>query len=340
MRQTFKRIIASSADLDLVGVARDGEDAVAKARDLRPDVISMDINMPKLDGITALQMILQEKICPVVMVSSLTQRGTATTFECLELGAFDFVAKPDGTVSSNMGVVAEELILKLKTAASRGILDRQQRSLERRKPYRPLVTTPFQNVTRKRAIAIGISTGGPATLQEVLPQIPADLPASLFLVQHMPPSFIASFARRLDEHCSLTVVEAQSGMPVEPSVCYVAPGGMHLCLHRKMTGEVVIRTPTTPATLFVPSVGVMMASVLSIYGNDTIGVLMTGIGDDGADQMVAIKQAGGHTIAESERTAVVYGMPREAVERGGACVVAPSYDVAGEIVKAVRRTVG
>jgi two-component system chemotaxis response regulator CheB len=338
MRQTFKRIIAGSADLDLVGLARDGEDAVAKARELRPDVVSMDINMPKLDGITALQLILQEKICPVVMVSSLTQQGAATTFECLELGAFDFVSKPDGTVSSNMGAVADELVSKLKAAASRGIVDRLQRSRERRKPYQPPVHATFENITRQRAIAIGISTGGPATLQEVLPQIPADLPASLFLVQHMPPAFIASFAKRLDEHCALKVVEAHSGMPVEPSVCYVAPGGMHLCLHRKMTGEVVIRTPTTPATLFVPSVGVMMASVLNIYRTDTIGVLMTGIGDDGADQMVAIRQAGGYTIAESEQTAVVYGMPREAVERGGACVVAPSHEVAGEILKAVRRT--
>src|ERR1700691_1883289 len=132
MRQTFKRIIAECPDLDLVGLARDGEDAVAKARELRPDVVTMDINMPKLDGITALQIILQEKICPVIMVSSLTQRGTATTFECLELGAFDFVAKPDGTVSSNMGLVADELISKLKAAASRGILDRQQRNRERR----------------------------------------------------------------------------------------------------------------------------------------------------------------------------------------------------------------
>jgi two-component system chemotaxis response regulator CheB len=338
MRQTFKRIISDSADLDLVGLARDGEDAVAKARDLRPDVVSMDINMPKLDGITALQMILREKICPVVMVSSLTQRGTATTFECLELGAFDFVAKPDGTVSTNMGAVAEELVSKLKLAACRGILDRGQRNRERRKPYRPPASATFQNVTRKRAVAIGISTGGPATLQDVLPQIPPDLPASIFLVQHMPPAFISSFAKRLDEHCALRVVEARSGMPVEPAVCYVAPGGLHLCLHRKPTGEVVIRTPVTPETLFVPSVGVMMTSVLNIYGSDTIGVLMTGIGDDGADQMVAIRQAGGHTIAESEQTAVVYGMPREAAERGGACVVAPSYEVAGEIVRAVRRT--
>jgi two-component system chemotaxis response regulator CheB len=338
MRQTLKRIIGSSGDLDLVALARDGEDAVAKARELRPDVISMDINMPKLDGITALQMILQEKICPVVMVSSLTQQGTATTFECLELGAFDFVAKPDGTVSSNMGVVADELVSKLKAAASRGIVDRLQRSRERRKPYQAPAPATFANVTRKRAVAIGISTGGPATLQEVLPLIPVDVPASLFLVQHMPPAFVASFAKRLDDHCALKVVEGRSGMLVEPSVCYVAPGGMHLCLHRKMTGEVVIRTPTTPATLFMPSVGVMMDSVLKVYGSDTIGVLMTGIGDDGADQMVAIRQAGGHTIAESEQTAVVYGMPREAVERGGACVVAPSHEVAGEIVKAVRRT--
>jgi two-component system chemotaxis response regulator CheB len=185
---------------------------------------------------------------------------------------------------------------------------------------------------------IGISTGGPATLQEVLPRIPADVPASIFLVQHMPPSFVSSFAKRLGDNCALKVVEGRSGMPVEPSVCYVAPGGMHLCLHRKATGEVVIRTPTTPQTLFVPSVGVMMDSVLKIYGSDTVGVLMTGIGDDGADQMVKIKQAGGHTIAESEQTAVVYGMPREAIERGGASVIAPSHEVAGEIVKAVRRT--
>jgi len=338
MRQTLKRIIAASGDLELVGLARDGEDAIAKARQLRPDVISMDINMPKIDGITALQTILQERICPVVMVASLTQKGATTTFECLELGAFDFVAKPDGTVSSNLGAVADELISKLKAAARRGIVSRLQRDRERRQPYRPPMRASFPASSGKAAIAIGISTGGPATLQQVLPQIPADLPATIFLVQHMPPAFIASFAKRLNDNCALTVVEARSGMPVEQGICYVAPGGKHLCLHRKMTGEIVIRTPTTPETLFVPSVGVMMESVLSIYGAETIGVLMTGIGDDGADQMVAIKQAGGHTIAESEETAVVYGMPREAVERGGACVVAPSHEVAGEILKRVRRT--
>ena len=211
MRQTLKQIIATSDDFDLVGLARDGEDAIAKARELRPDVISMDINMPKLDGITAFQTILQEKICPVVMVSSLTQQGTATTFECLELGAFDFVAKPDGTVSSNMGAVAEELISKLKAAAHPRLSRAPNAAANagsriRRPPARCLRRSPD-----RKAVAIGISTGGPATLQEVLPLIPADVPASIFLVQHMPPAFIASFAKRLDDHCALKVVEARSG---------------------------------------------------------------------------------------------------------------------------------
>jgi two-component system chemotaxis response regulator CheB len=339
MRQTLKRIIAESGDLELVGAARDGEDAVAKARELRPDVVSMDINMPKLDGITALQMIIQEKICPVVMVSSLTQQGATTTFECMELGAFDFVAKPDGTVSSNMGAVAVELIAKLRAAAVSGTTARlgTNRDRRHRQPRVVKEASCLGDVNRPRAVVIGISTGGPATLQEVLPVIPADVPASLFLVQHMPPAFVASFAKRLDDNCALKVVEGRSGMAVEPGVCYVAPGGMHLCLHRKMTGEVVIRTPVTPHTLFIPSVSVMMDSVLKIYGSDTIGVLMTGIGDDGADQMVAIRQAGGYTIAESQETAVVYGMPREAAERGGACVQLPSYEVPAEILRAVRR---
>jgi two-component system chemotaxis response regulator CheB len=337
MRQTLKRIIAEWSDFELVGLARDGEDAVVKARELRPDVISMDINMPKMDGVTALQTILHEKICPVVMVSSLTQQGAATTFECLELGAFDFVAKPDGTVSSNMGVVAGELMLKLKTAARRGLVDRRG-GYAHSQIERPPPRVGFPAGTPTKGIAFGISTGGPATLHDVLPQIPADLHASIFLVQHMPASFMTSFATRLEQCCAIRVVEAHSGMSVEPGVCYVAPGGRHMCLHRKPAGEVVIRTPAVPATLFIPSVDVMMESVLKIYGADTIGVLMTGIGDDGADQMVAIKLAGGHTIAESEQTAVVYGMPREAIERGGACVIAPSHDMAREIVKAVRRT--
>jgi len=179
----------------------------------------------ELDGITALQMILQEKICPVVMVSSLTQEGTATTFECLELGAFDFVAKPDGTVSANLGVVADELISKLKAAASAASwtacsATASAGSRTGRRPAPRLSTSP-----RKRAVAIGISTGGPATLQEVLPLIPADVPASIFLVQHMPPAFVASFVKRLDDHCALKVVEGRSACPWSRASAMWRPAG-------------------------------------------------------------------------------------------------------------------
>jgi len=337
MRQTLRRVISAEPGMEVAGVARDGEDAVAKARELRPDVVTMDINMPKLDGITALQLILDEKICPVVMVSSLTQRGAMTTFECLELGAFDFIAKPDGTVSANLGSVAAELVSKVRAAAATGSLQRVHKNRARRLASRERVETPVArwNTTAEVGVAIGISTGGPATLSEVLPLLPADLPASVFLVQHMPPSFLTAFARRLNEHCALNVVEGRAGMTVQPGHCYVAPGGLHLCPYRKSTGEIVIRTPAQPHTLFIPSVNVMMNAVRETYGANTVGVLMTGIGDDGADQMVAIKRAGGITIAESEETAVVYGMPREAFERGGADIVAPHYEVARQIVQAV-----
>ena len=337
MRQTLKRVICAEPGMEVVGIARDGEDAVAKARELRPDVVTMDINMPKLDGITALQLIMEEKICPVVMVSSLTQRGALTTFECLELGAFDFIAKPDGTVSSNLGSAATELVSKLRAAAASGVLQRVRKNRARRLASRERVDIPVARwqSTGPVAVAIGISTGGPATLSEVLPLLPADLPASVFLVQHMPPSFLTAFARRLDENCALNVVEGRAGMAVQPGYCYVAPGGLHLCPYRKSNGDVVIRTPSQPHTLFVPCVNVMMQAVLETYGSSTVGVLMTGIGDDGADQMVRIHQAGGVTIAESEETAVVYGMPREAIERGGADIIAPHYEVAQHIIKAV-----
>jgi two-component system, chemotaxis family, protein-glutamate methylesterase/glutaminase len=338
MRQTLKRMISAEPGMEVAGTARDGEDAVAKARELRPDVVTMDINMPKLDGITALQLILEEKICPVVMVSSLTQRGALTTFECLELGAFDFVAKPDGTVSSNLGSIAAELGSKLRAAAASGVLERVHKQRIRRGAVRPPVPPPAPrwDTHSPVAVAIGISTGGPATLTEVLPVLPADLPASVFLVQHMPATFLTAFARRLNENCALEVVEGRAGMAVEPGHCYVAPGGLHLCPYRKAsTGEIVIRTPAQPRTLFIPSVNVMMRAVRETYGPNTVGVLMTGIGDDGADEMVSIRKAGGITIAESEETAVVFGMPREAIERGGADIVAPHYQVAQHIVQAV-----
>ncbi len=346
MRKTLTRLIERDSALEVIGTARDGEDVVRKARELRPDVITMDINMPKCDGITALQQIVEESICAVVMVSSLTQKDSAITFEALELGAFDYVLKPEGTVSSNMASVEAELITKLKFAVSSQAVAKLARRNKIRavaapkllpKPevrdVAPVVPKPVGS--HYKAVAIGISTGGPSTLNEFLPLLPADLPVALFLVQHMPARFIPTFAERLNRSSRIRVVAAESGMTVKPGTCYVAKGDCQLGLLRRVNGDVIIRTPKFPQTLFMPSVSEMMRSVHAVYGAETIGILMTGIGDDGADMMVRIRQSGGMTIAESEETAVVFGMPRKAIEMGGAQVVAPSFRIAEELLKAL-----
>ena len=340
MRKAMKDLLEADPAIEVVATARDCEDGCNKARALQPDVVTMDVNMPGMDGLTALQYIVTEGICPVVMVSSLTQEGALATFESLELGAFDYVPKPGGTVSMNIKKVSEEIRQKVKVAAKKGTLTRMENRM-RRARERIVTPPPVKPVTLtgpvKRAVAIGISTGGPKTLLEVLPELPADLNAAVFIVQHMPPNFTATFARRLDNASRIPIKEADAGDTAKNSSGYLAKGGYHLLLRQKSSQELMLRLATTPEHLFVPSVGVMMESILDVFGRRMVGVLMTGMGDDGADAMVKIRKAGGITIAESEETACVFGMPREAIERGGADIVAPSYSVAAEIVNAVKR---
>ncbi len=336
MRKILKKILESDPEIQVVSTARDGVDIVDKAREYQPDVITMDVNMPGQDGITALQYIIYEKICPVIMVSSLTQEGALTTFEALELGAFDFVAKPGGTVSGEMEKVAGELLEKIKLAAQSGkcglIKEKPVRGSERKFSRK----NPGRVVRQVlKAVAMGISTGGPKMIYEVLPLIPPDINAAFFLVQHMPSNFTSAYVNRLNEACQVSVVEAQAGTKVEAGVVYVGSGGRHLNLVRNSAGDAVIRLSSKPDHLFVPSVSVMMHSVLAVYGKQTIGVIMTGMGSDGADSMVEIRQAGGLTIAESEESAIVFGMPGEAIKRGGAEIIVPIWDIASEIVKAV-----
>ncbi len=344
MRRNLSQIIESDAGLKVVGTARDGQDAINKARELHPDVITMDINMPVVDGITALQVIVEEGIAPVIMVSSLTQEGAAATFESMALGAFDYVSKPGGTVSVRMEHAAHELLSKIKAAAKPGTLKRLTRkSTETRFKKEAQRSVAARTTTRTdagfgfKAVALGISTGGPKTLFEVLPFLPTDLNAAVFLVQHMPGKFIPSFAQRIDRHCPMPCVEVEAGMEVEPGHIYLGTGGVHLTLYKKLSRKLVIRTPKTPQHQFMPSVDVMMTSVLEVFGRGTVGVLMTGMGDDGADSMVNIAKAGGTTIAESEESAIVFGMPQEAIKRGGAEIVKPSWDIAAAIIRAVGR---
>jgi two-component system, chemotaxis family, protein-glutamate methylesterase/glutaminase len=348
MRKELKKILESDSEIE-VYLARDGEDGVAKAKELNPDVITMDINLPGMDGITALQYIVKDNICPVVMVSSLTQEGAMITFEALELGAFDYVPKPGGTVSLNIKKVSEEIISKVKQAAKSGKLSRLQKRISKVKEFsssrtsnkysdRNFNKTPnVVNKDVKICVALGISTGGPKALSEIIPEIPADLGAALFIVQHMPPNFTRSFAARLNDHAQINIKEADAGDVVQLNYGYVGKGGYHFQFRKRPNGEIFIRLNDEIPHFFVPSVGVMMESALSIFGKNTIGVLMTGMGDDGADAMVKIKNAGGITIAESEETAVVFGMPKEAIERGGADIVVPSYKIVPEIIKAIKR---
>jgi len=343
MRKALKEIIMTDSSLEVVGTARDGQDAIEKVHDLKPDVVTMDINMPVMDGLTSLQYILSEyPEIPVLMVSSLTAEGALTTFEALELGAFDYVAKPSGTVSSNIHIVGREIIQKVKLAFKsvnkKSIRDRIQRcnSVTAQKRFAPVKKPDFtRSKELTKVVVIGISTGGPGTLMEVLPMLPQELRAAVIIIQHMPPSFTSSFARRLNDACRIPVKEAEAGDVLQNGRGYLAPGGYQLVVR----GEGgTIRLPSTPKTVFMPSVNVTMESVLDACGGENvIGVLMTGMGDDGADAMIKIRRAGGVTIAEDESTAVVFGMPREAIERGGAEIVVPSYKIPDAIIKAVNK---
>ncbi|MCD6238404.1 MAG: chemotaxis response regulator protein-glutamate methylesterase [Thermotogae bacterium] len=340
MRRALRKMIESDSKFVVIGAARDGEDAVEKARLLQPDVITMDVNMPRMDGLTALQIIVEEQIAPVLVVSSLTQKGTVTAFEALELGAFDYVEKPGGTVSLNIEHVRRELLEKLDAAymTSRKQLI-MKRLAKRRQIHTPVISKPIVKAPAVipatfYGVGIGISTGGPKTIYDVLPVLPENLNAAIFLVQHMPPNFTKQYAERLNNYCQMTVVEAEDGMTVKPGAIYVGKGGYHLKL-RKSNDDIKIRLSKIPKHLFIPSAGVMMDSVLAIFGSRTVGVLMTGMGDDGADAMVNICKKGGYTIAESKETAIVFGMPAEAINRGGAKIVLPSYSIADEIIKTV-----
>ena len=345
MRKAIKRIMETDSGIAVVGVARDGEDALRKDTELRPDVVTMDINMPIMDGITCmLYLFEQHPEVQVIMVSSLTQEGAMTTFEALELGAFDYVAKPSGTVSTNLHIVGKELIAKIKASVTRrkrkpsAFSKAQSTKSAKKETVRQVAATNMQQGTQK-VVVIGVSTGGPGTLMDILPFIPPDLDAAIVVVQHMPPMFTASFAKRLDQNCQIPFKEAEQGDILRKGQGMVAPGGIHLTVRKNIShGEYIVRLTTLPEkTLFTPSVDVTMHSILENFGRRTVGVLLTGMGSDGADAMVSIRKAGGITIAEAESTAVVFGMPREAIERGGAEIVAPAYNIAKEIIKAVNR---
>jgi two-component system chemotaxis response regulator CheB len=337
MRRVISDLLAHDPAIEVVGYARDGIDALAKIAVLKPDVVTLDIQMPRLDGLATLTRIMSECPLPVVMVSSLTQEAAEETVEALSRGAVDVVAKPSGPISFDMVKMRDELIAKVKTASrARPGAGRRRRSaqarssLARQQAYRAPVTAAMRGV-----IFIASSTGGPAALAQVLEDLPQGLPAAVVVVQHMPPGFTASLAGRLDQACALRVKEAAPGDQLTAGRVFLAEGGRHLAVGP----DLVLLSVDGPTRHGVrPSADVTLETLVPAvreHGYGLAGAVLTGMGMDGARGMALLRKAGGWVIAQDEASSVVYGMPRAVVEMGLADEVLSLEDIGGALARAI-----
>ncbi|HWR36942.1 MAG TPA: chemotaxis response regulator protein-glutamate methylesterase [Clostridia bacterium] len=322
MRKLIPQIIERDSSIHVVGTAMDGAFALKKIAELKPHVITLDLEMPRMDGMETLREIMRKFRLPVIVVSAHTTQGAATTFKALASGAFDFVAKPRDVLSARMDDIAGELIGKIKAAAGTKIAAHGH-ELEIPAPRITKRTGPVKRGQANKLVAIGISTGGPNALQYLLAQLPGDFPASIVIVQHMPEGFTELFARRLDECCAIDVKEAQSGDLLLAGRALICPGNRHIKVRRMPLGDIVVLSDEPRTNGHRPSVDVLFRSVANEFSHDSIAVLMTGMGEDGADGLGVVKASGGMTIAQNEESCVVFGMPRAAIERGYAMRVVP-----------------
>ena len=310
MRKLLAQIIESDAGIEVVGTASNGEFALRKIQDLQPHVVTLDLEMPGLNGIEVLKQIMRKHKTPVVVVSSHSTAGASITLKALALGAVDFVAKPVD-IASRLPEVTRELLAKIKVAAE----SRTVQALPGA-PSRGDKPAVFSSRPAKRIFAIGISTGGPYALEYVLSQLPADFPGAIVVVQHMPEGFTGLFARRLDDGCALQVKEAQPGDLLLAGRALICPGNRHIRVKRLSLGDVVTLSEEDRVNGHRPSVDVLFRSMAKEFDRQGVALLMTGMGDDGAEGMGEVKTVGGMTLTQSEDSCVVYGMPKSAVERG------------------------
>ena len=334
MRKLIPQILARDQEIEVVGTAMDGAFGLKKIEDLRPDVVTLDLEMPRMDGMEMLRQIMRRSRVPVIVVSALSTEGAMATFKALALGAFDFVAKPRDAASSHMDEIALDLIAKIKTAARNKPRDTLLSTL----PEHVRATKPSSRPRREpaRIIAIGVSTGGPNALQYFLAKLPGDFPGSIVVVQHMPEGFTNMFANRLDECCTVDVKEAQSGDLLIAGRVLICPGNRHIKVRRMPLGSTVVLTDDPRLNGHRPSVDVLFRSVAAEFADRAVGVLMTGMGEDGAAGLGLIKHAGGVTIAQNEESCVVFGMPKAAIERGYAMRVVPLDSLASTLVSQCR----
>ncbi len=333
MRNTMANMLDRDPRITVIGSARTGEEAIEKIAELHPDVVTLDIEMPGMNGLEALRRIMARTPMPVIMVSSLTEEGAKETLEALQLGAVDFLPKLTQGVSANLGAIQQDLIMKVIAAAGTAVKIGRLRGDQASPPSPSAPRIQAVTATREnRIIVIGCSTGGPKALEEIIPQFPTHFPAGILIVQHMPKLFTKSFADRLNTHSQLEVREAAAGDLVEPGVVMVAPGGLQMRVKRRQNLDVEIALDSNIEGLpHAPSVDVLMESVAEVYSKRGIGVILTGMGQDGLNGMRAIKTAKGRTIVQDEATSVVYGMPKAVAEGGYADKVVPLSTVAGEV---------
>jgi two-component system, chemotaxis family, protein-glutamate methylesterase/glutaminase len=321
MRKLIPMILERDPDIEVVGTAMDGAFALRKIAELQPDVVTLDLEMPRMDGIETLRTIMRNAPRPVIVFSTHSREGAYSTFKALALGAIDFVAKPKDAASGHLDPIAFQLIEKIKVA--RRVSGLKKLPAFEVEPMLPTKRKSSTVVAPNRIIAIGVSTGGPNALQYLLTQIPADFPAAFVVVQHMPEGFTDMFARRLDECCALDVHEAKSGDLLIAGRVLICPGNRHMMVRRMPRGEMAVLSDSPPINGHRPSVDVLFHSVAQEFGLTAVGLLMTGMGEDGSEGLGAIKAAGGMTIAQSEESCVVSGMPRAAIQKGYANKVVP-----------------
>lgn len=314
VRSLMTEIINAKHDMQVVGTAPDPLVAREVIKQLNPDVLTLDVEMPKMDGLEFLDKLMRLRPMPVVMVSSLTERGSEITMRALELGAVDFVAKPKAGIASTMRDYGEEIVEKIRVAAKARIPQRQSSSGDSHKPSIP--SLGGRMLTSEKLIIVGASTGGTEAIKAFLLNMPSDCPG-IVITQHMPAGFTKSFANRLDTLCKISVVEAKGGERILPGHAYIAPGDKHLKVVRSGANYMTELDDGAPVNRHKPSVDVLFDSAAVNAGKNAIGVILTGMGKDGAAGMLRMKEAGAYNFAQDEASCVVFGMPKEAIAHGG-----------------------
>lgn len=342
VRSLLAEIINRQRDMECVGVANDPLVAREIIRELNPDVVTLDVEMPRMDGLDFLGRLMRLRPMPVLMISTLTERGAEVTMKALELGAIDFVAKPRIGLAEGIKELADQIVEKIRVAASAHV----KRALPQPAPARaagspeaagvaPPPAKLLGRVSTEKLICIGSSTGGTEAVKEILMRMPADAPGIL-VTQHMPPGFTTSFAARLNGLCQITVKEAEDRERILPGHAYIAPGGRHLRIDRSGANYIAIVEDGEPVNRHKPSVEVLFHSCAQVVGPNAFGIMLTGMGNDGAKAMREMKDAGSYNYVQNEATCVVFGMPREAIAHGAADEVLPLLEIAPALLSRLR----